>query len=665
MPAATMHALAVLMLLARACAATGDSDPVCDATSGQGECGADAAVVNDGASADEASAGEPHYKNLVGPAAAALGARGQRTWRAASETDDTMGVYLEGADDMPPLSLNAGDIVERCMCLTVHLNDIDAELRNKTKHNYFDRGLEDDSPVFVPFGWCGLYNEAPADSTGPNLMWEHDDLLGAHVITLRALRHVNAGEELTVRRAKASFAVHPDRDFLRTALRLANVSVELQTESSLPERSVQMPSYSDLDVRVDEHGVAVHAMRRFEAGEMIELIPNLVFEGSWGGNTQLTEWSYYSHLRDGLNHLPYGYISFFRTANVSNVEYTSGIASEGTAEAMSVSTMALATRDIEPGEELVLDAKWGHDKGEDGDKRPSHDSGREWRPSELDGEQGMFATWSYEKGDVVDFCLAWQLGREEVQDFLWPYLYQVPADSDDDRHGYFAIGWCSLYNADPADGGEPNLVWEASGIVDGNNKTRPAVRLVAARPIAPGDELLVARGADTSLGTRGLRRRLESMLKRPSQRVREHLRPPAEPLMPKKREAANLEIRASPTHGIGVFALRDFKDGELIESAVKMHLTTEGLPKTLTDYTFQSSTDPDIQAAALGLGMLYNHDEPPNVQYYTHPDCVSMFVQKHCQLMEYFAARDIQAGEELFISYGASYWEARPGRIST
>jgi uncharacterized protein len=103
----------------------------------------------------------------------------------------------------------------------------------------------------------------------------------------------------------------------------------------------------------------------------------------------------------------------------------------------------------------------------------------------------------------------------------------------------------------------------------------------------------------------------------------------------------------------GVFAKRNFKEGDIIESAPVIELDTKiatHLDK-LNDYVFKHSTKEKTVLVVFGYGSLYNHDDDNNIKY-THDD------EKNSFLFE--ATRDIRAGEELCVSYGQKWWKDRP-----
>lgn len=128
--------------------------------------------------------------------------------------------------------------------------------------------------------------------------------------------------------------------------------------------------------------------------------------------------------------------------------------------------------------------------------------------------------------------------------------------------------------------------------------------------------------------------------------------------MPKKPSAAvaptiespELAIRDTGTaKGRGVFASRDFRAGELVETAPVLVLKGDfdELPELLKTYVFDWETltgVPNAHAIALGYGSMYNHANPASLCYQA---------DARTAVMRYVAARDIRRGEELTINYSA------------
>ena len=108
--------------------------------------------------------------------------------------------------------------------------------------------------------------------------------------------------------------------------------------------------------------------------------------------------------------------------------------------------------------------------------------------------------------------------------------------------------------------------------------------------------------------------------------------------------------------GWGVFALRDVPAGTVVERCPYLELPKAAtLGNPLSDYVFEASADKsatnaDARLLALGWGSLFNHDDDPNLEYTSFPNR---------RLMEFTAVREIRAGEQLFVSYGPSWWKTR------
>lgn len=105
--------------------------------------------------------------------------------------------------------------------------------------------------------------------------------------------------------------------------------------------------------------------------------------------------------------------------------------------------------------------------------------------------------------------------------------------------------------------------------------------------------------------------------------------------------------------GRGVFALRAFGDGEVVEICPIMILSTPyaGLPEDIKKIVFHWELReglPDIQATqalALGYGSLYNHNNPSNMRFET---------DKPALLIRFIAVRYINIGEELTVNYNSN-----------
>lgn len=108
----------------------------------------------------------------------------------------------------------------------------------------------------------------------------------------------------------------------------------------------------------------------------------------------------------------------------------------------------------------------------------------------------------------------------------------------------------------------------------------------------------------------------------------------------------SLFVAKSPGAGRGVFTTAPIPEGTLLEIAPVIVFPPDQIDlisQTLVnDYYFQWGEKDDHGALALGYGSVYNHDQDPNADYV-------MYTRK--KTIEYFAIRDIAAGEEITISY--------------
>merc|ERR1712232_575675 len=79
--------------------------------------------------------------------------------------------------------------------------------------------------------------------------------------------------------------------------------------------------------------------------------------------------------------------------------------------------------------------------------------------------------------------------------------------------------------------------------------------------------------------------------------------------------AKGIIVRPSPLHGNGVFAMQDFRKGDIIELSPSLPLRlAEAQALGLQDYGFHGNfVDADITCIMLGHGSLFNHADEPNV----------------------------------------------------
>lgn len=104
-------------------------------------------------------------------------------------------------------------------------------------------------------------------------------------------------------------------------------------------------------------------------------------------------------------------------------------------------------------------------------------------------------------------------------------------------------------------------------------------------------------------------------------------------------------VRRTAKKGLGVFALKDIKEGEIIESAPVLIFDTKGrknLEKTLLSHYIYPWRSTRGAALVLGYGSIYNHSFSPNA------DWKQNFKTK---CMVYRAIKPIKKGDEVTVNY--------------
>lgn len=108
---------------------------------------------------------------------------------------------------------------------------------------------------------------------------------------------------------------------------------------------------------------------------------------------------------------------------------------------------------------------------------------------------------------------------------------------------------------------------------------------------------------------------------------------------------SNIEIRTTKSKGRGVFALKDFKEGEIIENCPVIWLNSKDrkhCEKTILNYYVYPWRSTVTGSVVLGYGSIYNHSFDPNA------DWKQNFKTKN---MVYRAIKPIKKGEEILINY--------------
>ncbi len=110
-----------------------------------------------------------------------------------------------------------------------------------------------------------------------------------------------------------------------------------------------------------------------------------------------------------------------------------------------------------------------------------------------------------------------------------------------------------------------------------------------------------------------------------------------------------LLVKKSHIHGYGVFANKKLRKGEKIEECYI--IISRGGDRVLEDYYFDAKGK---YAIFTGYGSIYNHSEDANADYR---------INTKKQIATIIAARTIQKGEEIFVSYGDEWFSSRKWKV--
>lgn len=112
-------------------------------------------------------------------------------------------------------------------------------------------------------------------------------------------------------------------------------------------------------------------------------------------------------------------------------------------------------------------------------------------------------------------------------------------------------------------------------------------------------------------------------------------------------------IKESPNMGLGVFAKEKILKDEIIEITPLTKLDVPHNSDVLFDYRFYypRKGGDKILVVGLGYGSLYNHNDQNNADWRDGKPMT----------FEFFALKDIEPGEEIYINYGGpEYFKQRP-----
>jgi SET domain-containing protein len=123
-----------------------------------------------------------------------------------------------------------------------------------------------------------------------------------------------------------------------------------------------------------------------------------------------------------------------------------------------------------------------------------------------------------------------------------------------------------------------------------------------------------------------------------------------------------IQVQQSAVEGRGVFATVDIKEGDIIERCPMVRLGYRSHyhhDPIIWKYVY---TQPKCECndcknhgkyiwMVLGYGMIYNHQDIPNTKWQ---------FKYNSEYADVVASKDIQKGQEIFVSYGTEYFKNRP-----
>ena len=116
----------------------------------------------------------------------------------------------------------------------------------------------------------------------------------------------------------------------------------------------------------------------------------------------------------------------------------------------------------------------------------------------------------------------------------------------------------------------------------------------------------------------------------------------------------NIVVKNTPKKGRGVFALRSFKEGEIIENCPVINITPKErkiVEKTSFNYYIYPWRSTQSGSLVLGYGSIYNHSFSPNADWKQN---------FKTNAMVYRAIKPIKKGEEITVNYNGEPDDATP-----
>lgn len=109
-----------------------------------------------------------------------------------------------------------------------------------------------------------------------------------------------------------------------------------------------------------------------------------------------------------------------------------------------------------------------------------------------------------------------------------------------------------------------------------------------------------------------------------------------------------IEVKKSNISGLGVFATRNIKKGEIIEECPCIEDDIYNFKGKINDYVFTSDNNKK-NVVALGYCSIYNHQDNYDAKW----------IVKNGKHMTLIALKDIPKGKEIYNNYGEDYWKSR------
>ncbi len=116
----------------------------------------------------------------------------------------------------------------------------------------------------------------------------------------------------------------------------------------------------------------------------------------------------------------------------------------------------------------------------------------------------------------------------------------------------------------------------------------------------------------------------------------------------------NIVVKNTPKKGRGVFALRSFKEGEIIENCPVINITPKErkiVEKTIFNYYIYPWRSTQSGSLVLGYGSIYNHSFSPNADWKQN---------FKTNAMVYRAIKPIKKGEEITVNYNGEPNDTTP-----